>query len=61
MRIDDLEIDHHIVDKIESKHGMTFTEVEEASFSRYRHVRGGGMGCISSLVRQTRGGTSRSY
>jgi len=39
LRIESLEIDDHILDKIESKHGVTFKEVEEACLSEKRHVR----------------------
>ena len=39
LRIESLEIDDHILDKIESKHGVTFEEVEEACLSEKRHVR----------------------
>lgn len=39
--IESLEIDDHILDKIESKHGITFNEVEEACLSDKRHVRRG--------------------
>ena len=34
-----LEIDDHIPDKIESRHGIAFKEVEEACLSDARHVR----------------------
>jgi uncharacterized DUF497 family protein len=37
--IESLEIDDHILDKIESKHGVTFHEVEDACLSEKRHVR----------------------
>ena len=37
--IESLEIDDHILDKIESKHGITFNEVEEACLSNKRHIR----------------------
>ncbi len=37
--IDSLEIDDHILDKIESKHGVSFSEVEEACSSDKRHIR----------------------
>ena len=37
--IESLEIDDHILDKIESKHGVTFPEVEDACLSEKRHVR----------------------
>ena len=39
--IESLEIDDHILDKIESKHNVTFNEVEEACLSDKRHVRKG--------------------
>jgi hypothetical protein len=39
LRIESLEIDDHILDKIESKHGVTFKEVEQACLSEKRHVR----------------------
>jgi len=39
LRIESLEIDDHILDKIESKHGVTFEEVEETCLSEGRHVR----------------------
>ncbi len=39
LRIEALEIDDHILDKIESKHGVSFEEVEEACLSEARHVR----------------------
>lgn len=37
--IESLEIDDHILDKIESKHDITLEEVEEACLSDGRHVR----------------------
>ena len=39
--IESLEIDDPILDKIESKHRVTFNEVEEACLSDKRHVRKG--------------------
>lgn len=39
MRIDALEIDDHILDKIESRHRVTFEEIEEACLSEARHIR----------------------
>jgi len=39
LRIESLEIDDHVLDKIESKHGVTFEEVEEACLSEKRHIR----------------------
>jgi hypothetical protein len=40
-RIEALEIDDHILDKIETRHGVAFVEVEEACLSWRRHVRRG--------------------
>lgn len=39
LRIESLEIDDHILEKIETKHQVSFTEVEEACFSDRRHIR----------------------
>ena len=39
LRIESLEIDDFILEKIESKHGISFIEVEEACLSDRRHVR----------------------
>jgi len=39
LRIEALEIDDHILEKIESKHGVSFEEVEEACLSETRHIR----------------------
>jgi uncharacterized DUF497 family protein len=41
LRIETLEIDDHILDKIETKHSISFEEVEEACLSETRHVRRG--------------------
>jgi len=41
VRIEALEIDDRILDKIESRHGVMFHEVEEACYSSDRHVRRG--------------------
>ena len=37
-RIESLEIDDHILEKIESKHSISFAEVEEVCLSDRRHV-----------------------
>jgi uncharacterized protein len=37
--IESLEIDDHILVKIESKHGISFEEVEDTCLSEERHVR----------------------
>jgi hypothetical protein len=39
LRIEALEIADDILDKIESRHGVPFHEVEEACYSQHRHVR----------------------
>ena len=53
--IESLEIDDHILDKIESKHGITFSEVEETCLSDKRHVRKGKEG-LYKLFSQTDAG-----
>ena len=50
--IESLEIDDQILDKIETKHGITFSEVEEACLSDKRHVRRGREG-LYKLFSQT--------
>jgi uncharacterized DUF497 family protein len=37
--IDALEIDDNVLDKIESKHGVSYEEVKEACFGENVHVR----------------------
>ena len=39
LQIESLEIDDHILEKIESKHHVSFIEVEEACLSDQRHIR----------------------
>ena len=39
LRIEALEIDDHIMDKIESKHRVSFEEVEETCLSETHHIR----------------------
>lgn len=58
LRIESLEIDDHILEKIESKHGISFTEVEGACLSDKRHIRRGREG---SLVRPQPDATSWWY
>lgn len=41
LRIESLEIDEHVLEKIEWKHGISFSELEEACLSGRRHVRRG--------------------
>ena len=55
LRIDFLGIDDHILDKIESKHSVTYFEVEEACLSPQRHVRRGRQG-LYKLFGRTEGG-----
>jgi uncharacterized DUF497 family protein len=55
LRIDALEIDDHILDKIESRHGVPFDEVEEACYSQHRHVRRGRQG-LHKVFSQTEAG-----
>lgn len=54
-RIEELEIDEHILDKIESRHGVAFHEVEEACYSDQRHVRRGREG-LYKVFSQTESG-----
>jgi uncharacterized DUF497 family protein len=44
LRIESLEIDDHILDKIEQIHHVRFREVEEVCLSENRHIRKGGEG-----------------
>lgn len=53
--IESLEIDDHILDKIERKHSVTFNEVEEACLSGRRHVRKGREG-LYKVFSQTAAG-----
>jgi len=55
LRIESLEIDDHILDKIESKHSVSFQEVEEAYLSEKRHVRRGREG-LYKIFSQTAAG-----
>jgi len=58
LRTEALEIDDHVLDKIESRHGVPFHEVEEACYSRHRHVRRGREGaCTRSSVRRKQDAT----
>jgi uncharacterized DUF497 family protein len=53
--IDSLEIDDEILNKIESKHGISFREVEEACFSEFLHVRRSREGLYKLFSRTTAG------
>jgi hypothetical protein len=55
LRIEALEVDDHILDKIESRHGVPFHEVEQACHSPQRHVRRGRTG-LYKVFSQTEGG-----
>ena len=55
LRIESLEIDDHILEKIESKHRISFTEVEEACLSNKRHVRRGREGLYKVFSQTTAG------
>jgi uncharacterized protein len=55
LHIESLEIDDHILDKIESKHGISLAEVEQACLSETRHVRKGREG-LYKLFSQTMAG-----
>ena len=55
LRIESLEIDDHILEKIESKHGILFNEVEDACLSERRHIRRGREGSYK-LFCQTEAG-----
>ena len=41
LHIESLEIDDHILEKIEPKHHVSFAEVEDVCLSERRHIRGG--------------------
>jgi uncharacterized DUF497 family protein len=55
VRIDDLEIDDHMLEKIEQKHGVYWAEVEEVCRSDEYQVRQG-RGSTARLFGRTRGG-----
>ncbi|MBA2451189.1 MAG: BrnT family toxin [Chloroflexi bacterium] len=55
-RIEALEIDEQILDKIKVRHGVTFDEAEQACYSDERHVRRGREG-LYKVFSQT--GTGR--
>ena len=59
LRIESLEIDDHILDKIEAKHGISFGEVEEACLSNRRHVRKSKEG-LYKVFSQTGGGAAHT-
>ena len=53
--IESLQVDDYILDKIESKHNVTFSEVEEACLSDKRHVRKGREGLYKVFSQTTSG------
>jgi uncharacterized DUF497 family protein len=55
LRIESLEIDDHKLDKIESKHGTTFNEIDQACQSEARHIRRSKEG-LYKLFSQTESG-----
>jgi len=55
LRIEALEIDDRVLDKIESRHGVPFHELEEACYSPHRHVRRGREG-LYKVFSQTEAG-----
>ena len=55
LRIESLGIDDHVPEKIESKHGLSFGEVEETCLSDARHVRRGKEG-LYKVFSQTAAG-----
>ena len=54
-RIESLEIDDHILEKIETRHSISFSEVEEACLSDRVHVRRGREG-LYKVFSQTAAG-----
>ena len=55
LRLEALEIHDHILEKIESKHGVGLYEVEEACYSRERRVRRGSEGLYKLFSRSESG------
>ena len=55
MRIEALDVEDAILDKIESKHGVAFDEGEEACYSHRLHVRRGRAG-LYKVFSQTEAG-----
>jgi uncharacterized DUF497 family protein len=53
--IEALEIEDHILDKIEAKHSVSLEEVEEACLSDEAHVRRGREGLYKVFSRSTAG------
>ncbi len=55
LQIESLEIDDHILEKVESKHHVSFVEVEEACLSDQRHIRRGKEGLYKVFSQTTAG------
>lgn len=55
MHFEALEIDDHILDKIETLHGVTYSEVHDACVSDERHVRRGREGLYKVFSRTMAG------
>lgn len=55
LRIESLEVDDHILEKMEAKHGVAFSEVEEACLSERRHVRKGREGLYKVFAQSEAG------
>lgn len=55
LRIESVEIDDNILDKIESKHSISFYEIEEACFSTRRHIRRGKEGLYKAFSQTAAG------
>lgn len=54
-RIEAIEIDDHILEKIESRHGVAWQEAEEACYSELRHIRRGRGGLYKVFSRTEAG------
>lgn len=55
LRIESLEIDDHILEKVECSQGVRFEEVEDVCLSERRHIRRGREG-LYKVFGQTDGG-----
>ena len=53
--IETLEVDDHILEKIETKHGVTLDEAEDVCYSDSHHVRKGRTGLYKVFGRTTAG------
>jgi len=55
LRIESLEIDDHILEKVECNHNVRFEEVEDVCLSEQRHVRRGKEGLYKVFGRTAAG------